>query len=39
VSREPDICPAAARSNTIQFANPAAYAPDFDRILVAATPS
>jgi Alpha galactosidase A/NPCBM-associated, NEW3 domain of alpha-galactosidase/Alpha galactosidase C-terminal beta sandwich domain/Carbohydrate binding module (family 35) len=29
----------AAGSNTIQFANPAAYAPDFDRILVAATPS
>jgi hypothetical protein len=29
----------AAGSNTIEFANPTAYAPDFDRILVAATPS
>ncbi len=27
----------AGTSNTIQFANPAAFAPDFDRILVAAT--
>jgi hypothetical protein len=26
-------------SNTIEFANPSAYAPDFDRILVAATPN
>jgi hypothetical protein len=29
----------SAGSNTIEFANPSAYAPDFDRILVAATPS
>jgi hypothetical protein len=28
-----------AGNNTIAFANPSAYAPDFDRILVAATPS
>jgi hypothetical protein len=28
----------AAGTNTIEFANPTAYAPDFDRILVAATP-
>jgi hypothetical protein len=26
-------------SNTIEFANPSAYAPDFDRMLVAATPN
>jgi hypothetical protein len=29
----------SAGSNTIEFANPSAYAPDFDRILVAVTPS
>jgi hypothetical protein len=29
----------SAGNNTIQFANPSGYAPDFDRILVAATPS
>lgn len=29
----------AAGNNTITFANPAAYAPDFDRIAVAATPN
>ena len=28
-----------AGNNTIEFANPSAYAPDFDRILVAATPN
>jgi hypothetical protein len=27
-----------AGDNTIEFGNPAAYAPDFDRILVAAAP-
>jgi len=27
-----------AGGNTIEFANPAAYAPDFDRIIVAAAP-
>jgi Carbohydrate binding module (family 35) len=30
--------PLAAGNNTIRFANPADYAPDFDRIIVAATP-
>lgn len=30
--------PLAAGSNTIEFADPAAYAPDFDRIFVAANP-
>ncbi len=25
-------------ANTIEFANPSAYAPDFDRIIVAAAP-
>jgi hypothetical protein len=29
----------AAGANTIEFANPSAYAPDFDRILVPASPS
>jgi Alpha galactosidase A/NPCBM-associated, NEW3 domain of alpha-galactosidase/Alpha galactosidase C-terminal beta sandwich domain/Carbohydrate binding module (family 35) len=29
----------AAGANTIEFANPAAYAPDFDRIIVPAAPS
>lgn len=29
----------AAGTNTIEFANPTAYAPDFDRIIVAASPS
>jgi hypothetical protein len=28
----------AGSTNTIEFSNPAAYAPDFDRILVAALP-
>jgi hypothetical protein len=27
-----------AGTNTIEFSNPAAYAPDFDRIIVAAAP-
>jgi hypothetical protein len=31
--------PLVAGTNTIEFSNPAAYAPDFDRIAVAATPS
>ena len=31
--------PLAAGSNTIEFSNPAAFAPDFDRIAVAALPS
>ena len=30
--------PLIAGSNTIEFANAASYAPDFDRIIVAATP-
>ena len=30
--------PLAAGANTIELANPAAYAPDFDRIIVAARP-
>ncbi len=30
--------PLAAGSNTIEFANPGAYAPDFGRIIVAAAP-
>ncbi len=30
--------PLTAGSNTIEFANAASYAPDFDRIIVAATP-
>ncbi len=30
--------PLVAGSNTIEFANPSAYAPDFDRIIVAAAP-
>jgi hypothetical protein len=29
----------AAGANTIQFADPAAYTPDFDRIIVARSPS
>jgi hypothetical protein len=29
----------AAGPNTIEFGNPSAYAPDFDRIIVAAAPS
>jgi hypothetical protein len=29
----------SAGANTIEFSNPSAYAPDFDRILVAASPS
>jgi hypothetical protein len=29
----------AVGSNTIEFADPAAYAPDFDRIIVADAPS
>lgn len=28
-----------AGSNTIEFSNPSAYAPDFDRIIVGAAPS
>jgi hypothetical protein len=28
-----------AGTNTIEFSNPSSYAPDFDRILVAATPN
>jgi hypothetical protein len=28
----------AAGSNTIEFSNPSAYAPDFDRIIVAGSP-
>jgi hypothetical protein len=31
--------PLVAGTNTIEFSNPAAYAPDFDRIAVAATPN
>ena len=31
--------PLVAGANTIEFSNPAAFAPDFDRIAVAATPS
>jgi hypothetical protein len=31
--------PLTAGANTIEFANPAAYAPDFDRIIVANAPS
>ncbi len=30
--------PLTAGSNTIEFANPGAYAPDFDRIIVPASP-
>jgi hypothetical protein len=30
--------PLTAGNNTIEFANPAAYAPDFDRIIVPAGP-
>ena len=30
--------PLTAGSNTIEFANPGAFAPDFDRIIVAAAP-
>jgi hypothetical protein len=29
----------AAGANTIEFANPSAYAPDFDRIIVPVAPS
>ena len=31
--------PLVAGANTIEFSNPAAFAPDFDRIAVAATPN
>ena len=31
--------PLAAGANTIQLANPVAFAPDFDRIAVAVAPS
>jgi Alpha-galactosidase, CBM13 domain len=31
--------PLAAGANTIELANPAGYAPDFDRIIVADAPS
>jgi hypothetical protein len=31
--------PLSAGDNTIEFANPGAFAPDFDRIIVARSPS